>query len=70
MTLEYGLFIAEAEGLLDTRESKIQRIIKAVRNYPDAVMPNLVFYSICKENGIEPGTLTRAEMSRITTAIR
>lgn len=28
MELEYALFMAEAEGLLDTHESKVQRMLK------------------------------------------
>lgn len=70
MSLPYNLYMAEADGYLDTRESKLQRIIKAVKTYPDSVMPILVFYAICEDCGIAKNSLTDAEMTRIQDAIR
>lgn len=70
MTLPYGLYMAEANGILNTRESKLQKIIKAVKAYPDSVMPNLIFYTICEECGIAPGSITKEEMTRIQNAIK
>lgn len=70
MTLPYGLYMAEANGYLNTRESKLQKIIKTVQAYPDGIMPNLVFYAICEECGIAPDSLTEAEMTRIQNAIK
>ena len=70
MTLPYGLYMAEAKGYLNTRESKLQKIIATVKAYPDGVMPNLVFYAICEECGIAPDSLTDAEMARIQNAIK
>ena len=70
MNLPYGLYMAEAGGYLNTRESKLQKIIKTVKAYPDGVMPNLVFYAICEECGIMPDSLTNAEMTRIQNAIK
>lgn len=32
MRLDYGLFMAEAEGLLDTHESKVQRVLRDLRD--------------------------------------
>lgn len=32
MDLAYGLFMAEAEGHLDTHESKMQRMLKDIQN--------------------------------------
>lgn len=65
ITLPYGLFMAEAE-----RSYKIDKIIKAIKSYPEAEMPNTVFYVICKEYDIIPGTLTEAEMKYIEAAIQ
>lgn len=31
MDLSYGLFMAEAEGYLDTHESKVQRVLKDIQ---------------------------------------
>ena len=31
MDLAYGLFMAEAEGYLDTHESKVQRVLKDIQ---------------------------------------
>lgn len=70
MTLPYGLFMGEQEGLLDTRESCIQRIIQKIKSYPDATVPTLVFYNICEDCGIQAGSLTRTEMARIEQAIK
>ena len=70
MTLPYALSMAEAEGLLDTRESAIQNVIKRVKNYANDSISNLEFYVICEECGIPAGSLTDAEMVRIEQAIR
>lgn len=70
MKLDYGLYMAEAGGYLNTRESKLQKLIKTVKAYPDGVMPNLVFYAVCEECGIAPGSITEAEMTRIQNAIK
>ena len=70
MNLSYGLYMAEAGGYLNTRESKLQKLIKTVKAYPDGVMPNLVFYAVCEECGITPGSITEAEMTRIQNAIK
>jgi hypothetical protein len=70
MNIDYGLYMAEAEGYLDTRESKIQKIIKKVKNYPYSSMPEEVFYQTCEECGIAASTLSQAEIKRITRAIK
>lgn len=70
ITLPYALNMAEAEGLLDTRESAIQNVIQRVKDYPNESVSNLVFYAICKDCGIQAGSLTDAEMVRIEQAIR
>lgn len=33
MNLAYGLYMAEAEGYLDTHESKVQRVLKDIQHY-------------------------------------
>lgn len=70
MKLSQGLYMAETNGYLNTRESKLQKIIKKIKMYPDGVMPNLVFYAICEECGIMPDSLTNVEMTRIQNAIK
>lgn len=69
MTVPYILNMAEAEGLLDTRESAIQNVIKRIKDYPKESISNLEFYVICEECGIQAGSLTNAEMARIEQAI-
>jgi hypothetical protein len=69
MNLAYGLYMGEAEGYLDTRESKIQKIIREVKNYPNSSIPEDIFYQICEECGIAASTLSQAEIKRITRAI-
>ena len=63
MTLPYVLNMAEAEGLLDTRESAIQNVIKRTKDYPKENISNLEFYVICEECGIQAGSLTNAEIA-------
>lgn len=70
MTLPYALYMAEAGGLLDTRESAIQNIIKRVKGYPNDSISNLEFYIICEDCGIQAGSLTGTEMVRIEQAIK
>ena len=67
---DFTICMAEAEGLLDTRESAIQNVIKRVKNYANDSISNLEFYVICEECGIPAGSLTDAEMVRIEQAIR
>lgn len=71
MTLAYGLYMAEQEGYLDnSREKNINNIIKDVKKYPDKVMPSLVFFSICQQNGISYESLTDEELRRIKENIK
>lgn len=62
--------MAEAEGMLDTREGKLQRIIKTVKAYPAETIPDTAFYAICESCGITAGSLTEGELSRIEQEIR
>lgn len=71
MTLAYGLYMAEQEGYLDNlREKNINNIIEDVKKYPNKVMPNLVFFSICQQNGISYESLTDEELRRIKENIK
>ena len=70
IALPYGLYMAEQEGLLNDRESTIESIVQKIRAYPGNDMPNLVFYNICRDYGINPNSLTKSEMAYITEAIK
>ena len=65
----FHMYVLEQEGYLDTRESKIQRVIKAVRAYPAATMPESAFRRTLTQNGIDPSSLTQRELRRIKNAI-
>ena len=69
----YRMYMMEQEGLLDTREGKIQRIIKEVKQVFSACkMPTMsidTFNTIVEKNGINPISLTNAERQRIQDAI-
>ena len=69
--LPHDLYVLNWEGYhMNERERQLQDIIFKVKNYPDDVIPNLVFYAICEECGIAPGSITNAEMTRIQNAIK
>ena len=65
----FHMYILEQEGYLTTRESKIQRVIKAVKAYPAVTMPEAEFKLVLKENGIDPDSLTKRELREILNAI-
>ena len=70
-SLPHDLYVLNREGYhMNERERQLQNVIFKVKNYPDDVIPNLVFYVICKECGISPGSITNAEMTRIQNAIK
>ena len=69
--LPHDLYVLNRERYhMNERERQLQDIIFKVKNYPDDVIPNLVFYAICEECGIAPGSITNAEMARIQNAIK
>jgi len=70
MRLDYALFMAETEGYLNTRTSKINRVIAEVRPYADSTMPEAAFCQTLEHNGIDPASLTSAEYRRILNAIK
>ena len=63
----YYLYMAEKEGYLNTRESKLQRVIKDIKNAAALVDGN--FELILKQNGIEPDSLTERELRKIERAL-
>ena len=65
----FNMYILEKEGYLSTRESKINKVIKAVKAYPAATIPENIFRQILKENDIEPNSLTKTELYKIQCAL-
>lgn len=70
MRLDYALKMAECEGLINTREGKLNRVIAEVRSYADSTMPEAAFRQSLERNGINPASLTNAEFQRILNAIK
>jgi len=70
MNLNNCFFLAESEGLLPTRAGKINAIIKDIKTYPALSIDIYTFYSIVRENGIDPDSLTQKEMRYINSAIK
>lgn len=68
--LSYGLYMAEAEGYLDTRESRIQKIIYTIKHCSSETIYDSDFYAICHMCGIPHENLTKAEIIRIQNAIQ
>lgn len=69
MDFNYGMFMAEQEGLLKTRAGKINSIVKQMKAYPDETIPKAVFIAIAEMNGIDPNSLTTKEMNKINSEI-
>lgn len=65
----FYMYVLEQEGYLTTRESKIQRVIKMVKEYPAETMPEDVFYQVLKDNDIEPSSLIVREYHEIQSAL-
>ncbi len=70
MNLSYGLYMAETNGYLNTRKSKLQKIIKVIKSYPNNTISDKTFYTICEECGIAPNSITEAEIACIQNAIK
>ena len=66
----FHMYVLEKEGCLTTRESRLRRIIKAVKAYPAATLPESIFRRILEENDIEPDSLTDQELREILNAIK
>jgi len=70
MELAYGLFMAEAEGYLDTREGRIQRSINEfVRLYNKGVDIHLLSIQKSVFNRCQLFDLSNAELMQIKTAV-
>lgn len=69
----YRMYMMEQEGFLNTRESKIQKIIKEVKQVFSiseiSVMDANTFNTIVEKNGINPISLTDTEKRQIQNAI-
>ena len=63
----YYLFMAEAGGYLNTRESKIQKTIKDIKSDPREVVD---LAEVLVKNGIDPKSITFKELDRIQRAIK
>ena len=63
----YYLFMGEASGYLNTRESKIQKTIKDIKNDPREVVD---LAEVLVKNGIDPKSITPKELDRIQRAIK
>ena len=71
MDLPYGLYMAECEGYLDTQESKINKIIKDLKdNIPLEKVVNGTLGELVSDYGLDPDTLTNLECERICAAAR
>lgn len=68
--LSYGLYMAEAEGYLNTRESRIQEIIYTIKHCSSEIIYDSDFYVICHMCGVSRESLTNAEIIRIQNAIQ
>ena len=56
--LEYGLFMAEAEGYLDTHDSKINRLLKDIEKKFKRHEPIAIDEEICQEYGLTFADIT------------
>ena len=70
MELAYGLFMAEAEGYLDTRENRIQRSInELVKLHNKGVDINLLSVQKSIFNRCQLFNLSNTELMQIRTAV-
>jgi len=68
--LPYYLYMAETEGYLNTRESKINRVINEIKAYPAETMPEYAVVETLRRNGIDPASVTNKEFNRINYEIK
>jgi hypothetical protein len=69
MNLAFGLYAAECEGVLDTKEGKIQKAIKLLKKVKGEI-PDEVLLDVCEDCGLEISSLSQSEFNRIKRAIR
>jgi len=63
-------FYAEAEGLLPTREGKINAVINEVKNYPMPTIDQIHFERILNRYGLNINDLSDKELRYINASIR
>ena len=63
--LEYGLFMAEAEGYLDTHDSKINRLLKDIEGKFQRHEPIAINEEFCQEYGLTFNDITIGVMQDI-----
>jgi hypothetical protein len=67
MNMAYGLYMAEANGMLDTKESKIQKAIGILKKVHGEVSYE-VFLDICEDCGLEVSSLSKIDYNRLMRA--
>lgn len=67
MDLAYGLFMAESEGLLNTRTGKINAVIKELQGVPTRLLSTDYVLQVCSECGLED--VTQADLDKIARAL-
>lgn len=60
-------YLAEKEGLLKTREGRLNAVIRAVKNYPSPVIPDEAFQALLEKYDLTD--LTEKELRRIKNSI-
>lgn len=63
--LEYGLFMAEAEGYLDTHDSKVNRLLKDIEGKFQRHEPIVIDEETCQEYGLTFDDITIGVMQDI-----
>lgn len=70
MRLEYGLYMAEAEGFLNTKKSKINAFIKDLKNIKNqGLNPNDYILKLLEKNNLTLEELTEEEARFIERSI-
>lgn len=71
MDLAYGLFMAETNGLLDTHESKVQKLLKDLKAKAEYGLDSWVIDDLYLSNfGLKIEDLTAKDLRRIESAAR
>ena len=65
----YHMFMMEKEGLLNTRESKLNAVIKELQAYGDAAADLGVQIQCFQNCGLDMNSLTQREIGRIEAAL-
>lgn len=72
MRLDYFLYMNEAEGtgLVDTHDSKVNQVIKALRKIRmGGGDPNEVWQDICRKYNLSPSSLTNYDKNKINREV-